>query len=132
MAKREPKIYGSKTLAAIMDDLQREFPDVEIHHVQSNSEGELVDAIQKYGLMCPYGIINGAGYTHTSVAMRDAIASVECEFVEVHISNIFKREEFRKQSFLSEVCQGVMTGFGPDVYRLAMDYIVRKVAREAS
>lgn len=126
LGTREPDIYGSATLLDIIAKLKTDYSDFQITAIQSNSEGELVDAIQQLGNKNTWGIINAAAYTHTSVAIRDAISAVPCQFIEVHLSNVFKREEFRHHSMISDVCQGVMTGFGADVYSLAMEFILRQ------
>lgn len=127
LGKREPEIYGSKALEDINSTLSEEAKklDVEIEFFQSNSEGEIVgriqDAMQKFdGLL-----INPGAYTHTSVAIRDAILSAGLHVVEVHISNVYKREEFRHKSFISGVAVGVISGFGVDSYFLGLSGLVR-------
>ncbi|TXC77002.1 type II 3-dehydroquinate dehydratase [Luteibaculum oceani] len=123
LGTREPDIYGNVTLEGIINSLQQSYPEYTIAHFQSNSEGELVNKIQELGNEYEFGIINAAAYTHTSVAIRDAISAVSCNFIEVHLSNVFAREEFRKESLLSDVCQGVITGFGAQSYFMAMQFI---------
>ncbi len=120
LGKRETSVYGTGTLAEIdsaMKDLAGQL-GLEISAMQTNSEGEIVDAIQRpdYDLL----IINPAAYTHTSVAIRDAIAAVAKPVIEVHLSNIHKREEFRRRSFVAEVAVGQISGFGPGSYMLAL------------
>lgn len=114
---REPQIYGNKTFEALIEELRSSFAG-QIDYFQSNIEGELIDALQQSG---HDGIIlNAGGYTHTSIAIRDAISSIAIPVVEVHISNLLKREEFRHTSMISAVCAGTIAGFGTDSYRLAL------------
>lgn len=128
LGTREPEVYGSLTL----NDIEKELNDfavdinLELQFFQSNIEGEIVDAIQKakFEWGCGAILINPAAYTHTSVAIRDAIAAVELPAVEVHISNIHSREEFRKHSFIAPVCKGQITGFGIDSYKLGLQALV--------
>lgn len=124
LGSREPEIYGSKTLADVETELREAFPDVSLEFIQSNSEGELVDAVQKAARDEAGGIIlNGAAFTHTSVALRDAVAFCDIPVVEVHISNIHAREDFRRRSLTAEVARGVITGLGTDGYHLAVRYL---------
>src|SRR4030042_2801934 len=120
LGKREKDIYGTKSLKDINKDILSLASDlgIDVSTKQFNSEGEIVEAIQKgdYGAL----IINPAAYTHTSIAIRDAIAAVDKPTIEVHLSNISKREEFRKKSFITEVVVGQISGFGPDSYLLAL------------
>lgn len=120
LGRREKNIYGTKSLKAINKDIKSLAGElgINVKAVQFNSEGEILNAIQKddYDLL----IINPAAYTHTSVAIRDAIAAVEKPAIEVHISNIHKREEFRRKSFISEVAVGQISGFGHESYLLAL------------
>ncbi len=120
LGRREKKIYGTKSLNAINKDIASLADElgINIKTVQYNSEGEILDAIQKddYDLL----IINPAAYTHTSIAIRDAIAAVDKPAIEVHLSNIYKREEFRRKSFISEVAIGQISGFGHESYLLAL------------
>ncbi len=122
LGKREPEVYGSASLAEIMEGLVAFGTSVgaEIRTAQTNSEGDLVDAIQSAGEWAAGVIVNAGGYSHTSVALRDAISSTEIPVVEVHISNIAAREDFRHHSMLSAVCAGVLYGFGHNGYRLAV------------
>ena len=121
LGKREPTIYGSVTFEDYLSELRNRFPDVEIGYFQSNIEGELIDRIQQVGFEVD-GIIRNAGaYTHTSIALQDAIRSVTSPVVEVHISNVHTREEFRHKSMISCACKGVILGFGLDSYRLALE-----------
>ncbi|ULB34548.1 MULTISPECIES: type II 3-dehydroquinate dehydratase [Proteiniphilum] len=124
LGSREPSIYGNKTFDDFLSELEEEYPEIEIDYFQSNIEGEIIDKIHEAGFVCQGIILNAGGYTHTSVAIRDAIKSVVAPVVEVHISNVYAREEFRHHSMLSPVCLGVIAGFGTDSYRLAVDAII--------
>jgi 3-dehydroquinate dehydratase-2 len=122
---REPKVYGSVTLEEINRNLTNlaTAADIELANFQSNAEGELIDRIQRAvreGV--DFIIINPAAYTHTSIALRDALAAVELPFVEVHLSNIFAREPFRRKSYFSDLARGVISGLGPKGYELALQY----------
>ncbi|MFN8277703.1 MAG: type II 3-dehydroquinate dehydratase [Chitinophagales bacterium] len=122
LGKREPDVYGDISFDEFFKELKEIYSaDVVLQYVQSNIEGELIDAIQKHGFKSDGIILNAGGYTHTSVALRDAIAAIKCPVVEVHISNIYAREEFRHQSMISAVCRGVISGFGLESYVLALD-----------
>jgi 3-dehydroquinate dehydratase-2 len=128
LGKRQPEIYGSRTFDDILTDLRSEFVDVDLRYFQSNIEGELIDAVQKADGDFDAIIINAGGYTHTSVAIRDAISSVAVPCVEVHMSNIASREEFRRISLLSAVCLGSIAGFGEDSYRLALSAMKKRLS----
>ena len=124
LGKREPEIYGCCSFEDYLESLQEKYPDITISYYQSNIEGELVNIIQETGFISDGIVLNAAAYTHTSVAIADAIRSVKCPVVEVHISNVHKREEFRHFSYLSPVCMGVIAGFGLDSYRLAIEALI--------
>lgn len=124
LGKREPGIYGSQSFEDYLEELQERFPDVSISYYQSNIEGELINTIQETGFICDGIVLNAGAYTHTSVAIADAIRAIKCPVVEVHISNVHKREEFRHHSYLSPVCLGVIAGFGMDSYRLAIESLI--------
>jgi 3-dehydroquinate dehydratase-2 len=124
LGKREPEVYGHVSFDDYLQELRHRFPDVAIEYFQSNVEGELVNKIQEYGFGTDGIILNAAAYTHTSVALADAIAAVPARVVEVHISNVMAREEFRKTSFLSAKCVGSISGLGLQGYELALRYLL--------
>ena len=124
LGKREPEVYGNETFETFLENLIKMFPDLQFQYFQSNIEGELVNAIQEYGFKTDGIILNPAGYTHTSVAIGDAVAAVVSAVVEVHISNIFAREEFRRHSHVSAKCAGVISGLGLKGYELAVRYLI--------
>jgi 3-dehydroquinate dehydratase-2 len=119
--KREPAIYGNTTMEEMVDALRRRFPDVEIGYYQSNVEGEIINRLHEVGFSAQGIILNAGGYSHTSVAIHDAIAAITTPVIEVHISNIFAREEYRRHSLLSDVCRGVVCGLGLEGYRFAVE-----------
>jgi 3-dehydroquinate dehydratase-2 len=122
LGTRQPQIYGEITFDDVLADLRNKFPNTKIDFLQINHEGQIIDALQQSshnGI-----VINAGGFTHTSVAIRDAISAIEVPVVEVHISNISARESFRHESLLSSVCQGVIFGFGVKGYELAVGYFV--------
>lgn len=132
LGSREPGVYGSRTLAKIDDDLKEiaAKAGVKLESFQSNHEGALVDRIQAAGRDgCRFIIINPAAYTHTSVAMRDALAAVAVPFVEVHLSNIHQRETFRHHSFFSALAEGVICGLGAQGYQLALLYALTALSK---
>jgi len=112
LGKREPKIYGSETFEDYFESLKEKFSEFELEYFQSNHEGELVDKLHEVGFSYEGVVFNAGAYTHTSVALADAIKGIETPVVEVHISNVHQREEFRHKSYLSPVCKGVILGFG--------------------
>jgi len=121
LGKREPGIYGSESFEEYLEGLQTQYPDIEIAYCQSNVEGEIINKIQEAGFSSDGIILNAGGYTHTSVAIHDAIKSVSAQVIEVHISNVHAREDFRHHSLLARACRGVIAGFGLDSYRLALE-----------
>ncbi|WP_298651132.1 type II 3-dehydroquinate dehydratase [uncultured Proteiniphilum sp.] len=121
---REPEVYGGQSFVDYLERLRVNNPGIEIGYFQSNVEGEIINKIQEAGFESDGIILNAGGYTHTSVAIRDAIKAVTAPVVEVHISNVHAREEFRHHSLLSAVCLGVIAGFGTDSYRLALNALV--------
>jgi 3-dehydroquinate dehydratase-2 len=123
LGRREPEIYGDNTFETYLTELRRRYPDIEISYYQSNVEGELINRIQADGFSADGIVLNAGAYTHTSVALHDCIRSITSPVVEVHISNVHKREEFRRLSMISPACIGVISGFGMDSYRLAIEAI---------
>ncbi len=123
LGKREPEIYGSRTFEQFLDDLRTRFPDIELDYFQSNHEGALLDRLQEAGFSTDGIVLNAGAYTHTSIALADAISAIPAPVIEVHISNIYKREAFRHHSYLSAVCVGSIAGLGLDGYRLAVEYL---------
>ena len=123
---REPGIYGSESFEVFLPKLQERYPDIEIDYYQSNVEGELINKMQEVGFSCDGIVLNAGAYTHTSIALHDCIRSLRCPVIEVHISNVHQREEFRHKSMISAACKGVICGFGLDSYRLAVEAIKEK------
>ena len=126
LGKREPEIYGAEGFETYLLQLIQEFPDVKIDYFQSNVEGELINAIQSAGINADGVILNPAGYTHTSVAIGDAIAAIKIPVVEVHLSNVHAREEFRKISHVSAKAKGTISGLGLHGYALALQYLINR------
>lgn len=124
LGKREPGIYGSSSFDDYLTELRQRYPDVQIDYFQSNIEGELIDKMQQVGFDYDGIILNAGAYTHTSIALQDCIRSLTSPVIEVHISNVHRREEFRHKSMISCACVGVICGFGLDSYRLAVEFIV--------
>ena len=125
LGKREPDVYGSEGFDSFFAQLQKEYTEVELAYFQSNIEGELINAIQDAGNTSDGIILNPAGYTHTSVAIGDAIAAIKVPVVEVHISNIHAREEFRKLSHVSAKAKGTIAGLGLEGYKLALQFLLK-------
>lgn len=121
LGKREPSIYGSVSFEDYLAELRAKYPEVLIDYYQSNIEGELIDKIQQVGFDADGIILNAGAYTHTSIALQDAIRAVKSPVVEVHISNVHAREAFRHVSMISCACLGVICGFGLNSYRLALE-----------
>jgi len=121
---REPEVYGSTTFEQYLEVLKSRYPDIEFAYYQSNVEGEIINKIHETGFSFNGIILNIGGYTHTSVAIHDAIKAVKTPVVEVHISNVYAREEFRQQSLIAKACKGIISGFGMDSYRLAVEAII--------
>ena len=123
---REKKIYGNKSFESFFDELQSKYSDISLEQYQSNHEGEIIEKIQEVGFSYDGIIINAGGFTHTSIAIRDAISSITSPCLEVHISNILSREKFRQNSYLSEVSVGIISGLGIKGYELAIQYFISK------
>lgn len=124
LGKREPDVYGSQSFEQFFAGLRQLFPDVQFDYFQSNIEGELIDALQKAGFTADGIILNPGGYTHTSVAIGDAIAAIRTPVIEVHISNVHAREEFRRLSHVSAKARGTIAGLGLRGYELAVRYFL--------
>ena len=120
LGQREVDIYGNISFDVYFIKLKELFPNYELHYFQSNVEGELINKLHDIGFDFDLIIINAGGYSHTSVAISDAIASIKTRVIEVHISNIYSREEYRTKSLISKNCSGVICGFGLDSYKLAL------------
>lgn len=124
LGKREPEIYGKTGFDEYLNSLRNAYPQIQVDYYQSNVEGELINKIQEVGFDYDGIILNAGAYTHYSIAMMDAIKGVNTPVVEVHISNVHQREEFRHHSVIACACKGVICGFGLDSYRLALDALV--------
>jgi 3-dehydroquinate dehydratase II len=118
---REKSIYGNTNFETYLEELKKRFADIEISYYQSNVEGEIINKLHEIGFSYDGIVINAGAYTHTSIAIADAIAAINTPVIEVHISNVYKREEFRHSSMLAASCKGVIAGFGMDSYRLAIE-----------
>ena len=124
LGKREPSIYGSESFEDYLVRLRARYPEVEISYYQSNIEGEMINKIHEVGFNYDGIILNAGAYTHTSIALQDAIRAVTAPVIEVHISNVHQREEFRHKSMISCACKGVICGFGLDSYRLGVEALI--------
>ena len=122
LGKREPSIYGSQSFDTYFEYLQRLYPQISLTYVQSNVEGELVNLIQELGFKVDGIVLNAAAYSHTSIAIADAVAAVPVDVIGLHISNIYQREEERHVDLLAKSCKACLFGFGLDGYRMALDY----------
>jgi len=127
LGKREPNIYGSVTFEEYLKSLKKEFSNIEFDYFQSNIEGEIIDQLQKVGFSSDSVLLNAAAYTHTSVAIGDAIKAIDTPVIEIHISNTFSREDFRHKSFITPVAKGLIIGFGIDSYRLGILSLTNQV-----
>ena len=128
LGKREVDIYGDEDFESFLTQLKKNYPLVQISYFQSNVEGEIINEIQRVGFSVAGIVLNPAGYSHTSIAIADAVAAIQSPVIEVHISNIFSREDYRKHSFISSKAKGVITGLGLDGYRLAIDWLINTSA----
>lgn len=127
LGKREPEIYGSHTFEEFFLEIKNKYPSIHLDYFQSNIEGELISKIHEVGFDYDGILLNAGGYTHTSVAISDAIAAVTTPVLEVHISNIYKREEFRHKSIISKECIGMISGLGLAGYELGLQYFISKI-----
>ena len=126
LGTREPDIYGSQTFEVFFKDLQTSLPQVELEYFQSNHEGALLDKLHEAGFSVDGIVLNAGAFTHTSVALADAVAAISTPVIEVHISNVHRREPFRHHSFLSAQCVGSIVGLGLEGYRLAVSWFLKK------
>ena len=126
LGKRETDIYGNQPFETYLEELQKKFPEIQFTYYQSNVEGELINALQQYGFDQDGIVLNPGGYTHTSVAIGDAIAAIKAPVVEVHISNVHAREDFRKLSHVSAKAAGSIFGLGLKGYELAVSYLLSR------
>ena len=126
LGKREPSVYGNQSFEDFFSTLKGRFPNIELHYYQSNVEGELINKLHEVGFSFDGIIINAGAYTHTSVAIHDAIGAIKTPVAEVHISNVYAREEFRHKSLITSKCVGMITGFGMEGYAMAIDYLTKK------
>jgi 3-dehydroquinate dehydratase-2 len=127
LGKREPNIYGSVTFEEYLKSLKKEFSNIEFDYFQSNIEGEIIDQLQKVGFSSDSVLLNAAAYTHTSVAIGDAIKAIDTPVIEIHISNTFSREDFRHQSFITPVAKVLIIGFVIDSYRIGILSLINQV-----
>lgn len=118
---REPDIYGKQSMNACLDHLTKTFPDIDLHYFQSNVEGEMINKLQEVGFSYDGVVLNAGAYTHTSIALCDCISAITTPVVEIHISNLGRRESFRQQSMITAACVGSIQGFGLDSYRLGVE-----------
>ena len=124
LGKREPSIYGAVSFEDYLQQLKAKYPEKEIGYYQSNVEGEMINRLHEVGFSCDGIILNAGAYTHTSIALQDAIRAITAPVIEVHISNVHAREEFRHKSMISCACKGVICGFGLDSYRLGVEALL--------
>lgn len=126
LGKRETSIYGNKSFEEFFEDLKKRFPNVSLHYYQSNVEGEIINKLHEIGFDYDGIILNAGAYTHTSVAIHDAIGGIKSPVIEVHISNVYGREEFRHKSLITSKCVGLLTGFGLEGYAMAISYLTNR------
>lgn len=126
LGTREPEIYGNQSMESYFSALQNKYPTINLEYYQSNVEGEIINKLQEVGFDYNGILLNAGGYTHTSVAIRDAISAIKAPVLEIHISNIYARESFRQISLLSGVCKGTISGLGMDGYLLGIEYFAKK------
>lgn len=124
LGTREPGLYGSQTFEDYLSQLRSSFPGIRIDYFQSNSEGDLIDCLQNWGYQCQGLILNAGGYSHSSIALADAVRAIKTPVVEVHISNIYAREAYRHHSYISTVARAIIAGMGLEGYRLALEYLL--------
>ena len=130
LGKREPDVYGNMDFESYFAKLKDNFKGAELHYYQSNVEGEIINKLHEVGFSYDGIILNAGAYTHTSVAIHDAIGAIKTPVVEVHISNVYAREEFRHKSLITSKCVGLITGFGLEGYTMALDYLVNNKVKQ--
>lgn len=128
LGKRETDVYGNEPFETFFEKMQKRFPSAELHYFQSNVEGEIINQLHHVGFTFNGIVLNAGAYTHTSIAIHDAVAAIKTPVVEVHISNIYAREEFRHTSLITSKCAGLITGFGLEGYALALQYFIQSMA----
>ena len=126
LGKREPGVYGNVSFEDYLNTLRNQYPDIQIDYYQNNIEGKMIDKIHEVGFDYDGIILNAGAYTHTSIALQDAIRAIKTPVIEVHISNVHQREEFRHKSMISCACVGVICGFGMNSYKLAIEALLNK------
>jgi len=126
LGKREPDIYGCRTFEDFFQEMKTQFPQIELEYFQSNHEGALLDKLHEAGFVADGIVLNAGAFTHTSIALADAVGAITAPVIEVHISNVHQREAFRHHSYLSAKCVGSIVGLGLEGYRLAVSYFLRK------
>ena len=131
LGKREPGVYGHESFDDYLEKLKKRFPSVNIQYDQSNVEGELINKLHETGFSVDGIIINAGAYTHTSVAIHDAIGAIKTPVIEVHISNVYAREEFRHKSLITSKCVGIISGFGMESYALALEYFIHTLQKQS-
>ena len=130
LGKREPTIYGNQSFESFLEEVKARFPKAGIEYFQSNSEGALIDMLHSCNEKCDGIVLNAGAYTHTSIALADAIAAITCPVIEVHLSNIAARENFRHTSMIAAKCKGSIAGFGLSSYLLALEYLLSTLPAE--
>jgi len=130
LGRRQTDIYGTNDFSSFLNKLQEKYPEIELDYYQSNVEGEIVNIIHEVGFSYDGIIINAGGYTHTSISIADALVAVETPAIEVHLTNILAREEYRHMSFIAHACSGSIMGFGLDSYRLGLEGLIEIVRRK--
>ena len=127
LGKREPEIYGSQTFEEYLEELKGNYKNISLEYFQSNHEGDLIDKLHEVGFSYDGVVFNPGAYTHTSIALRDAIAGINTPVLEVHISNLAEREDFRQVSYVKDVCVGSLNGMGLEGYAIAIDELIKEV-----
>jgi 3-dehydroquinate dehydratase-2 len=126
LGRREPDVYGKESFEVFFEKLKQRFSSIELHYYQSNVEGEIINKLHEVGFSFDGIVLNAGAYTHTSVAIHDAIGAIKAPVAEVHISNVYAREEFRHKSLITSKCIGLITGFGMEGYAMALRFLTEK------